>query len=53
MRRMDVTILNHTLPFVAVATMIGEAFVTRSFTPFVALPLLPLFIWFYGRPAKA
>ncbi len=52
MKRMQASVLNQLLPFVCLATIIGEALLFRSWTPLVGLALPMLFAapYFFSRP---
>ena len=44
-RRVEGTFLDNTLPFVYIATAIGEILVTGSLTPLIVLPFILVFFW--------
>ncbi len=47
MHKTDITILERLLPFVCIATILGELALTRSLSALAAIPLLAVFLWFY------
>ncbi|MDD5026385.1 MAG: HD domain-containing protein [Candidatus Peribacteraceae bacterium] len=53
MRRMKSDLLDRALPFVCLSTIIGEAISTQSFTPFIATPLLVVFLWYYSAATRS
>ena len=50
MQKTNVEILNRLLPFVCIATVLGEMFVTGSAHTLLAAPLIGIFLWLY-RPS--
>ena len=53
MRRVKSDLLDRALPFVCLSTIIGEALSTHSFTPFIAAPLLLVFLWYYSAATRS
>ncbi len=51
MRRMDPDVLDGTLPFVCISTIIGEAVFTGSLFPLVSIPIALFFLLHAMRPA--
>jgi len=53
MKRVEPAKLSHLLLFVILSTLIGESLMKESFQPFVAAPVLLVFLWQYLMPRKS